>query len=96
MVNDIWGLKHDDKMPQIVAEANIPYCLMHNRANQNYNNFFEDFIGDINKSLDIAHNAGIAKENIILDGGVGFAKIISRICRSLTVLMSFASWGIPL
>lgn len=74
LVNDIWGLKHDNKMPQIVAEANIPYCLMHNRANQNYNNFFEDFIGDINKSLDIAHNAGIAKENIILDGGVGFAK----------------------
>lgn len=74
LVNDIWGLKYDEKMPQIVAEANIPYCLMHNRFDQNYYNFFEDVIVDIKESLAIAHNAGIAKENIILDGGVGFAK----------------------
>ncbi len=74
LVNDIWGLKYDEKMPRIVAEANIPYCLMHNRFDQNYYNFFEDVIFDIKESLTIAHNAGIARENIILDGGVGFAK----------------------
>lgn len=74
MINDIWGLKYDDKMAEVVAKSGLPYCLMHNRENSEYNNFFEDLISDIKESLEIAEKAGIKKENIILDGGVGFAK----------------------
>ena len=61
-------------MADVVAKADLPYCLMHNRKNSEYNNFFEDFLADIKESLEIAKRAGIKKENIILDGGVGFAK----------------------
>lgn len=74
LINDIWGLKYDEKMAQVVAESNLPYCLMHNRKNSEYNCFFDDFLTDIKDSLDIAEKAGIKKENIIIDGGVGFAK----------------------
>lgn len=74
MINDIWGLKYDSEMANVVSKSELPYCLMHNRKNSEYNNFFDDFIADIKESLEIAENAGIKKENIILDGGVGFAK----------------------
>lgn len=74
MINDIWGLKYDDKMAGIVSDSGLPYCLMHNRKNNEYKSFFDDFISDIKESLAIAEKAGIKKENIILDGGVGFAK----------------------
>lgn len=74
MINDIWGLKYDSEMANVVSKSELPYCLMHNRKNSEYNNFFDDFIADIKESLEIAENAGIKKDNIILDGGVGFAK----------------------
>ena len=74
MINDIWGLKYDDKMADVVAKSCLPYCLMHNRKNSEYSNFFEDLITDIKESLEIAEKAGMRKENIILDGGVGFEK----------------------
>lgn len=74
MINDIWGLKYDNKMAQTAAKADIPYCLMHNRKSIDYENFFTDFISDIKDSLDIAEKAGMDKNKIILDGGVGFGK----------------------
>lgn len=74
MINDVWGLKYDSKMASVVASSNLPYCLMHNRAKNDYNIFFEDFISDIKESLSIAEQAGINKDLIILDGGVGFQK----------------------
>lgn len=74
MINDIWGLKYDTEMANVVSESGLPYCLMHNRKNSEYNHFFEDFLADIKESLEIADKAGIKRENIILDGGVGFAK----------------------
>lgn len=74
MINDIWGLKYDEKMACTAAHADIPYCLMHNRASADYNDFFTDFISDIKESLSIAEKAGIDKNKIILDGGVGFGK----------------------
>lgn len=74
MVNDVWGLQYDDKMAQVVAKTGLAYCLMHNRHSNQYKNFSYEYFSDINDSLEKAENAGIKKENIILDGGVGFAK----------------------
>ena len=33
LVNDIWGLKYDEKMAEVIAESGLPCCLMHNRKN---------------------------------------------------------------
>lgn len=75
LINDIWGLKYDNgEMAKVVAESDLPYCLMHNRKSADYRDFFTDFIADINGSLEIAEKAGIKKDKIILDGGVGFGK----------------------
>lgn len=74
MINDVWGLKYDSNMAKVVASSNLPYCLMHNRKKNDYNNFFEDFICDLKESLQIAKLNSIREDKIILDGGVGFMK----------------------
>lgn len=74
LVNDIWGLKRDPKMGFVIAKYQAPCCLMHNRQEIKYENFLEDFIEDLQESVRLAEEAGIAKDKIILDPGVGFAK----------------------
>lgn len=78
LVNDIWGLKKDPKMAAVVAKYNKPVCLMHNREEAKYDSFFEDYLNDMKQSIDIALKAGISKENIMLDPGVGFAKSLEQ------------------
>lgn len=74
LINDIWGLKADRKMAEVIAKAKLPSCLMHNRETTDYNNFLEDVVSDLHETLNIAKKAGISKDTIILDPGVGFAK----------------------
>lgn len=74
LVNDIWGLKADPKMAEVIARANVPSCLMHNRKTAVYNQFLEDVVVDLKETLTIAERTGICKDTIILDPGVGFAK----------------------
>jgi len=74
MVNDIWGLKKDSAMADIIAAKNAFCCLMHNRENTDYIDFVKDVITDLGDSVKLAETAGISREKIILDPGVGFAK----------------------
>ncbi|MDE6035327.1 MAG: dihydropteroate synthase [Ruminococcus sp.] len=75
MINDVWGLKYDNgEMSRFIAENNIPCCLMHNRTDKNYTDFFNDMISDMAETVDIALKAGIDRDKIILDVGIGFAK----------------------
>ncbi|MCD8161281.1 MAG: dihydropteroate synthase [Clostridiales bacterium] len=74
LINDIWGLKYDPKMAEVIAGAGVPCCLMHNRREARYGLFFVDLLEDLKGSLRLAEEAGISRDSIILDPGVGFAK----------------------
>ena len=74
IANDIWGFKRDKDMAPIAKEYDMTCVLMHNRDNMDYTDFMSDVISDLKESIDIAANAGIPKERIIIDPGVGFAK----------------------
>ena len=78
MLNDIWGLKWDGTMAKVIAQAGIPCCLMHNRKDMNYGDLMEDVLADMQESVNMALAAGIAKEHIILDPGIGFAKDLEQ------------------
>ena len=78
LINDIWGLKYDSELAQVIAEAGLPCCLMHNRENASYADFFPEMLQDLKETLRIADAAGIAREKIILDPGVGFAKSLEN------------------
>ena len=86
MINDIWGLKNDPKMAEVIAESGLPCCLMHNRKVPGYGDYLREVISDLEETLHLAGKAGIGADKIILDPGVGFGKtyennleIISRL-----------------
>lgn len=83
LLNDIWGLKYDDKIAKVVAKHQKPVCVMHNRNEipvypEKALYPLEEYLALIEKelqeSIDIALKAGIAKDQIILDPGIGFGK----------------------
>lgn len=74
LINDIWGLKYDPRMAEVIAKSGLACCLMHNRDNTEYRNFMEDMKQDLRETIALAKAAGIADDKIILDPGVGFAK----------------------
>lgn len=74
MINDIWGLKYDGNMAKVISESGAACCLMHNRKNAQYNSFIDDVLNDLRESVEIAKRAGIQKDKIVLDPGIGFAK----------------------
>lgn len=74
IINDIWGAKYDKNIAKVAAKYNVPIILMHNRQPKPYENLMKDVVADLQESIDIAIEAGVKKENIILDPGIGFAK----------------------
>ncbi|WFR59612.1 dihydropteroate synthase [Anaerocolumna sp. AGMB13025] len=74
LVNDIWGLKYDKAMAGIISEYQVPVCLMHNRKEAVYGNYMEEVISDLQESIEIGLEAGIQKDKMIIDPGIGFGK----------------------
>ena len=72
LLNDIWGLKADDKMAGVIAKYDAACCLMHNRNEADYKNFMEDMKNDLRETLRLAKEAGIREDGIMTDPGVGF------------------------
>lgn len=94
-INDIWGLKYDDKIASVIAKNNVPCCLMHNRENKNYCNFIQDVMADLAESIELARKAGIAGDRIILDPGIGFAKSYEQNLELLRSMDSLQKFGYP-
>ncbi|MBO6015783.1 MAG: dihydropteroate synthase [Lachnospiraceae bacterium] len=74
LINDIWGLKYDEKMAGVIAKYGVACCLMHNRKEAVYQDFLEDVLRDLRQSVLLARESGIDDKRIILDPGVGFGK----------------------
>jgi len=75
IVNDVWGLQREPEIAKVAARAGAPVIAMHNQKGSHYD---EDIIEAMKKffkkSIQIALDAGIPKEHIILDPGIGFGK----------------------
>ena len=74
LVNDIWGLLQDRDMARVIAQAGATCCLMHNKQNTDYHNLVWECMESLLRSAELALAAGVPKENIILDPGIGFGK----------------------
>ena len=96
LINDIWGLKADADMAAVIAKSELPCCLMHNRKEAVYQNYIADVLADLEDSLEIAERAGIARENIMLDPGIGFAKTYEQNLLLLQQLEAMHSFGCPI
>ncbi len=95
LVNDIWGLKYDEKLAGVIAEARVPCCLMHNRRTAEYKHFMTDCLNDLRETITIAKKAGIEDEQMILDPGVGFGKTYEHNLIVMKHLDAFRELGYP-
>ena len=86
MINDIWGGKADAEMVHVAAKYNVPIILMHNRDNDQYGEFWKDFISDMEESIQLAKDAGIPDAHIFVDPGIGFVKNLQQSMVSAVVL----------
>jgi dihydropteroate synthase len=97
MVNDVWGLQGDRDMASVVAEHRVPVIVMHNReAADPALDIMAEIIGFFRRSLEIAERAGIARECIVLDPGIGFGKTAEQSLVVLSRLREFLPLGLPL
>lgn len=96
LINDIWGLKYDEKMADIIQESGLPCCLMHNRKSADYNDLMQDIAADLAETVCLAEKAGIADDRIILDPGVGFAKSYEQNLEVINCLEELKVLGFPL
>jgi dihydropteroate synthase/2-amino-4-hydroxy-6-hydroxymethyldihydropteridine diphosphokinase len=112
MVNDVWGLRRDLDMADLIAERGVPAILMHNRSQPQDAAFearlggrytgsqYADLIPDIQRELqecvNLARNAGISDWKIILDPGIGFGKTVSQNLELLDRVGEFKTLGFPI
>jgi dihydropteroate synthase len=75
IINDIWGMQKDPKMPEVVARHQVPVIIMHNQHGTKYNgDIMEEISIFLRHSIELGLKAGIKLENMILDPGIGFGK----------------------
>ncbi|HEX2653786.1 MAG TPA: dihydropteroate synthase, partial [Xanthobacteraceae bacterium] len=97
IVNDVWGLQRDPEMAHVVARHHVPVVIMHNREHADAS---IDIVDDIKtffaRSLDIADRAGINRQRIVLDPGIGFGKTPEQSLTAIAHLDALKSFGLPL
>jgi len=97
IANDVWGLQHDPDMAKLLAARNSPVIVMHNRDRVEADiDIMQDISAFFMRSLEIAAKAGISRENIVLDPGIGFGKTPEQSMTALARLNELHQFGLPL
>jgi dihydropteroate synthase len=97
IANDVWGLQRDPDMAGLLAARHCPVVIMHNRDRADPGiDIMADIAGFFARSLDLAAKAGISRENLVLDPGIGFGKTPEQSMTVLARLDQLRSFGLPL
>jgi dihydropteroate synthase len=97
IVNDVWGLQRDPEMARVVADFSAPLVAMHNRsAVDPAIDIMLDIASFFARTLEIADKAGIARERIALDPGIGFGKTPEQSMTALARLTELHRFGCPI
>lgn len=95
ILNDIWAGLYDGNMLSLAAEYQVPIILMHNQKEETYSNVVDDVCRFLKERTQKALDAGIAKENIWIDPGFGFAKNVQQNIALLKGLEKVCQLGYP-
>jgi dihydropteroate synthase len=97
ILNDVWGLQHDPDIARVAAEHGAPVIVMHNRQKADPAiDIMADVKAFLARSLDIAAKAGIVRERIVLDPGVGFGKTLDQSTTVIARLGELREFGLPI
>jgi len=79
-----------------VAKSGLPVCLMHNKNSADYQDFASDIMSELGQSIAMAERAGIARDKLILDPGIGFGKDYRQNLWCICHLEEFSHFGLPM
>jgi dihydropteroate synthase len=103
MVNDISGLRYEPALAQVVARRQAPIVLMHTRGRSRdmytqaaYHDVVDEVLDELRESVAFATGAGISKDRILVDPGLGFAKEPAHSYEALARLNEFGDLGRPI
>jgi dihydropteroate synthase len=97
IANDVWGLQRDPEMAVLLAARRSPVVVMHNRDKVDAGiDIMADIAGFFTRSLEIAAKAGVSRDQIVLDPGIGFGKTPEQSMTVLARLDEFGIFGLPL
>jgi len=103
IINDVSGLKHDPKMAKVAAQAGVAVIVMHMKGtprdmqqHPRYRDVVREIIESMKESIRIAERAGIKKEKIIVDPGIGFGKTVGHNLEILNRLGELKALGRPI
>jgi dihydropteroate synthase len=103
IVNDVSGLRHDPGLAKVVAEVGAGLVLSHMRGTPatmselaEYGDVAEEVTQELGASLSLALDAGIPKERIVVDPGIGFSKTGGQSLDLLRNLASLQVLGCPI
>lgn len=112
IINDVWGGRMDAEILRVAAKAGVPIILMHNRSqpkNASQQDMlggryvgmeYGDLLGEIKRelqgSVDAAIAAGVLRENIVVDPGIGFGKTVEQNLELVNRLAELRDLGYPL
>ncbi len=96
IVNDVWGLQREPDIASVAAAHGAPVIIMHNRETIDPDlDIVADMLAFFERSLTIAHRAGLADSEIVLDPGVGFGKSWNQHLEALRRLPEIRALGFP-
>jgi dihydropteroate synthase len=95
LLNDIWGVADDPGMVRVAAERGVPIVLMHNRAEARYRDVMAEVVTDLRRAVDRAVDAGVDREQLIVDPGFGFGKTPDHNLELLAGLGALRALGRP-
>ena len=97
MINDVWGLQHDEEMAKVVASYGVPIVIMHNQVGTYYKHDIMSHMYEfLQTSINIAVKAGVDLNNIIVDPGIGFGKTLEQNLTVMSRLEELKSLGCPI
>jgi dihydropteroate synthase len=96
MINDVWGLKRDRGLATLAAERGVPIVISANQRDTRYDDIVREVIDSLKWGIDVASNAGVAWENIIIDPGIGFGKTLEGNLEMLRRLGELKALGRPI
>ncbi len=92
-VNDIWGLRGDPAMAEVVAASGAPVICMHNHRGTEYRDLVGEVQLGLRESIRVAEAAGVAASQVIIDPGIGFGKIPAQNFEVLRRLVELRTLG---
>lgn len=95
MINDIRGGLYDDRMPKVIADSGVPCVLMHGPIHPEYTDFLSDVKRGLLHCVENAVEAGVSKDKIILDPGIGFGKSLEQNLSLMNHLEDIRDLGYP-